>query len=86
MIVGATETSTVAAADTAVMAALTAAEVAPTAAKVAADAVAAEVEWDMNQRVGVFEKGSMLTQISGFRNICGKKGNDLASVYTSSLE
>ncbi len=73
MIVAATETAAVAAAATAAMAAPTVAKTAPTAAKAAADAAAAEVEYDMNQRVGVFEEGSMLTQVLDFCNFWRQK-------------
>ncbi len=62
-----------AAAATAVMAVRTVAEAAPTVAKAAADAAAAKVECDMNQRVGVFEEGSTMTQISDFCNFWKQK-------------
>ncbi len=61
------------AAATEAMAAPTAAKASPTAAEAAADAAAAEVECDMNQRVGVFEDGSMLTQILDFCNFWRQK-------------
>ncbi len=80
--IAAAEMATVAATEmVAVAAAATAAMLAPTVAEAAADAATVEVECDMNQRVGVSEEGSTLTQILDFHGFWRQKSNDLVSVY-----